>query len=109
MTVSFTSPTSCTTVLGNLFAFNGGFNTATVLLNPIGGVTVSTIASPGSTGQISSVPAGVTYTVSVITDCTPLTSNVTVDGITQSGNGTLIFTTTNSVANPDINCFISCS
>jgi len=105
MTITYTAPTNCSTVLGFLEMFNGGFNSAQISIPFLG---LSCNANAGSSCTIPDVPFG-TYTIEVTTNCTPQISNIAVDSQIQNGNGTLVFIVTTNSSSPNIGVSINCT
>lgn len=50
-----------------------------------------------------------TYNVQVITNCTPLTGSISVNGVIQHGNGTFNFVTTTSYSDPNLTITVACT
>lgn len=80
-------------------------NTASVNIVELG---LNCSSSSGSSCTIPNIPFG-TYTIEVNVSCSPLISNVSVNGVTQNGNGLFTFTTTTDFTTPYIQVDINCS
>ena len=80
-------------------------NIATVTIVELG---INCNSSAGSSCTIPNIPFG-TYTLNITTTCSPLISNVTVNGITQNGIGSFTFIVTTDINNPYIQIDINCS